>query len=106
MFKKNLLIIFSIFLLHSCSGIKDALSFKKEQGVDEFLIEKKKPLVVPPDYSKLPEPIEEIIASEKKLENDTIKELIDNESIDNKISKTSEGTIELEDSISNILKNK
>ena len=35
---------------------KDAISLKKKQGIDEFLIERKNPLTVPPDFSSLPKP--------------------------------------------------
>ena len=45
--------------LNSCQGIKDNLSIKKKQNTDEFLVEKKNPLVFPPDYDKLPKPLSE-----------------------------------------------
>ena len=37
-----LLIIVTVTLL-SCTSVKETLSFKKKEGVDEFLIEKKIP---------------------------------------------------------------
>ena len=37
-----------------CQSIKDTLTLQKNENVDEFLIEKKNPLVLPPDYSELP----------------------------------------------------
>ncbi|SVC40639.1 uncharacterized protein METZ01_LOCUS293493, partial [marine metagenome] len=45
------------FFLNSCQGIKDTLQGKKrsKEG-DEFLVQKKNPLSMPPDYSKLPVP--------------------------------------------------
>ena len=45
---------------------------KKKNNSDEFLVEKKSPLVMPPDYNELP------IPNEKKKEKDTkdIKSLI------------------------------
>ena len=55
--------IYNIFLilalcsfLFSCGGFK--LKKKAESG-EEFLIEKKDPLVLPPDFSKLPKPNEQ-----------------------------------------------
>ena len=51
------LIIFSI-LLTSCQSIKDGLSGRKSENSDEFLVQKKNPLVTPPDYMKLPKPNE------------------------------------------------
>ena len=43
--------------LFGCQSLKDGLEGnKKSKSAEEFLIEKKNPLVLPPDYSKLPEP--------------------------------------------------
>ena len=40
-----------------CQSLKDGLEGnKKSKTAEEFLIEKKNPLVLPPDFSKLPEP--------------------------------------------------
>ena len=68
--KKNIKIFILLVILHfvySCSTAKDALVGKKrsEQG-DEFLIDKKNPLIMPPDFDKLPEPGE----STKNTTND------------------------------------
>ena len=55
--------IYNIFLiltissfLFSCEGFK--LKKKADSG-EEFLIEKKDPLILPPDFSKLPKPNEQ-----------------------------------------------
>tara|TARA_B100000886_G_scaffold224908_1_gene156584 strand:- start:224 stop:547 length:324 start_codon:yes stop_codon:yes gene_type:complete len=57
----NIFIIFIISLfLFSCSGGLEGLKMKKSRTGDEFLIQKKDPLVLPPDFSKLPNPDEEI----------------------------------------------
>ena len=46
-----------LFLQLGCQSLKDGLEGKKNsKASDEFLIEKKSPLVLPPDFSKLPEP--------------------------------------------------
>ena len=50
-----LILVVSSFLF-SCGGFK--LKKKAESG-EEFLIEKKDPLVLPPDFSKLPKPNEQ-----------------------------------------------
>ena len=53
----NILIILTVSsFLFSCGGFK--LKKKAESG-EEFLIEKKDPLVLPPDFSKLPKPNEQ-----------------------------------------------
>jgi len=55
---KNILLIITFsFLIYSCEGFKLK---KKSTSGEEFLIEKKDPLILPPDFSKLPEPKEQI----------------------------------------------
>ena len=51
------ILIFLSTFIHSCQGAKDALQGKKRsEQSDEFLVKKKNPLVMPPDYDDLPEP--------------------------------------------------
>ena len=55
---KNILVIITVsFFTYSCEGLKLK---KKSMSGEEFLIEKKDPLILPPDFSKLPEPKEQI----------------------------------------------
>ena len=58
-FKKFILLKF-ILLLASCSTMKSAFVNEKKNNTDEFLVEKKSPLVMPPDYNELPIPKEKI----------------------------------------------
>lgn len=58
-FKKFILLNF-ILLLVSCGTAKDAFTNQKKNSTDEFLVEKKSPLVMPPDYNELPIPKEKI----------------------------------------------
>ena len=70
--KINLTIILLALLvtLNACGSISEGLGTTKKKGSDEFLVEKKAPLVLPPNFSELPEPgtkIEEsLILSEDK----------------------------------------
>ena len=52
--------------LSSCGTVKDAFSNQKKNNSDEFLVEKKSPLVMPPDYNELPLPNEEKMKKETK----------------------------------------
>ncbi len=52
----KVLIFFVPFFLLSCQTVKDGLSGRKSENSDEFLVQKKNPLVLPPDYMKLPKP--------------------------------------------------
>ena len=58
---RNIFIILILYLFTvSCSGGLDGFKLKKKSTTgDEFLIEKKDPLVLPPDFSKLPKPNEQ-----------------------------------------------
>ena len=56
MIKKFIILI--LFLLTSCQTAEEILTLQKKSNTDEFLVEKKNPLVLPPDYNKLPMPID------------------------------------------------
>ena len=95
----NLLIL---MFLSGCQIVRENLSMKKKQNVDEFLIEKKNPLILPPEFSKLPEP--------RKNNEDEVSQ---DDNIDlTKVLETNDGLDEetlpsdLEKSIQNILKKK
>ena len=45
-----------IFFISSCGTIKEGFKNQKKDSSDEFLVEKKSPLVMPPDYDQLPLP--------------------------------------------------
>ena len=56
----NILII--IFFVTSCQSMqtaKKAITGGKEFSNDEFMVQKKDPLILPPDYENLPTPDEE-----------------------------------------------
>ena len=72
----NSLIIF-LFFLTACSGLKDAgkvLRNEKIRTTDEFLVKKKNPLVLPPNYDKIPEPGS--VNKKKSSEQDKIKKIL------------------------------
>ena len=65
MLKKITYIIILTFFVTSCgdtaSSIKRGLTGAKKTSGDEFLIQKKDPLILPPDYENLPIPNEETV---------------------------------------------
>ena len=68
MHKKIIYIISVFFLISSCetmSSEKRGLTGDKNVSTDEFLIQKKDPLVMPPDYENLPTPDERELAEEE-----------------------------------------
>ena len=42
--------------LQGCSSVTEGFKLKKGNTGDEFLVEKKNPLVLPPNFNELPEP--------------------------------------------------
>ena len=55
---KNLFYLFVILIsLGACQNVRDGLEGKKRGAdADEFLVKKKNPLVLPPEFDELPEP--------------------------------------------------
>ena len=53
-----------LIFLNTCGTVTEGLGGSKKKGSDEFLVEKKSPLVMPPDYNELPIPNEENINKE------------------------------------------
>ena len=87
---KIFIILNVILLFHSCGTIKEGFKNQKKNGSDEFLVEKKSPLVMPPDYEELPVPSTN--NNNAKVDENKIKELIkknnigENESIKEDVS--------------------
>ena len=69
MFKKITYIIVLAFFVTSCgdtlSSVKRGLTGAKANSADEFLVKKKDPLILPPDFESLPTPEERSVDSEE-----------------------------------------
>lgn len=88
--KKNISLILILLILTSCGS---GFSLKKK-NVDEFLVEKKNPLVYPPDFGKLPVPDgQRELEDEEKIESFE-KTLLKQKEIVTKINKISENRSE------------
>ena len=74
-------VLVTIIFLTSCQSVKDGLSGRKSENSDEFLVQKKNPLIIPPDYMKLPSP-------EDNLDTDEELALIEEETDIQKILQT------------------
>ena len=87
LFKNLILLILATIYLNSCQDAKNAITGKKQNNSDEFLVIKKKPLVLPPEFSKLPIP-ESI--NQKDIKEDSIEIIlkegsdINNKNVDKK----------------------
>ena len=95
-FKLNIFLIITLFIINSCNSLKEAnkiLRNEKIKTTDEFLVEKRDPLVFPPNYEKMPEPG---IKIEKKDEEEKIKKML---KATKKESTSTNETSSIEDSI-------
>ena len=68
MLKKIIYAIILTFFATSCANtfdsVKRGLTGAKRDTADEFLVKKKDPLILPPDYENLPTPDENIVDRE------------------------------------------
>ena len=73
---KSLIFFILIFLfLSGCSSVKKAFDPQRKNSSEEFLVEKKNPLSMPPNFNELPLPQKDKTSS-NNLEDDDIKSLI------------------------------
>ena len=90
-----------ILFLNSCSAVGEGLGGSKKKGSDEFLVEKKSPLVLPPSFGELPEPgkgPEENIISDKK-DTSNIEDIINQSSSINTSEKSDDAKNSIDQSI-------
>jgi hypothetical protein len=96
--KKNnypIFLLIFLFLLSGCQDVKKGFSGKKIDQGEEFLVIKKNPLVVPPDFEKMPIPKNEI----KKSNSIEVENNQDNDF--KKLLKTQDQNVDLSDSREN-----
>jgi len=86
--KTNLIItiFLTLLFLNACSTVSEGLGGSKKKGSDEFLVEKKAPLVLPPSFGELPEP-------EKKTDENVLSTKEDTSSIGGIINESSSSDI-------------
>ena len=95
---KKIFYLFFIFslTLQSCGGLTEAgkiMRNEKTRTTDEFLVQKKEPLSIPPNYNELPRP-DSAAKEKKKAEIEKILNIQEEE----KVSSTGKST-SLEDSL-------
>ena len=96
MLKKITYILLFIFLV-SCANtfdsVKRGLTGAKKNSADEFLVKKKDPLILPPDFENLPTPeeasvlLEESSIFENTLEDDGEADSPESKSVESSILK-------------------
>ena len=101
-YKKIIIFLSTLLFLVSCSGAKDALQGKKRSdNSDEFLVEKKNPLTVPPDIDELPVPLDQDDQEQTEdQENADIKKVLKiEENKDSNVESNNENQNSLEKTI-------
>ena len=100
--KKIIIFLFLMLFAYSCTGAGDALKGKKRsENSDEFLVEKKNPLTVPPDIDELPVPLDQEEQSQIENQDDIqIKQVLKvDENKDSNVESNNENQNSLEKSI-------
>ena len=96
MHKKTLYLITLIFLLTSCGtmdSVKRGLTGEKELSTDEFLVKKKMPLILPPNYENLPLPSESEFTEEETFSLSKTIEVESSEELTSPKSNSNEESI-------------
>tara|TARA_Y100001958_G_C20870044_1_gene304705 strand:- start:249 stop:548 length:300 start_codon:yes stop_codon:yes gene_type:complete len=92
---KKIYLLF-LLLLFGCGGLSDAgkvIRNEKVKTTDEFLVKKRDPLVLPPNYKDLPKPGTNSV---KNNEDDKIKQIL---KVPKEDAKSSSKSSSIEDSI-------
>ena len=97
-----LLIILSGILLTSCGSVQKAFDPQNKNTSEEFLVEKKSPLSIPPSFKELPVPSNE--KTDIKNQTNNIESLI-TEKNENEKLETDESDKDFEQSILDKIKN-
>ena len=91
--KQRYILLIILFFITSCAdsweSVKRGLTGQKQKSTEEFLVKKKDPLILPPNYESLPSPGERSTAKE---EQSALKKLISSENAEvgeNSSSRTS-----------------
>ena len=100
---KNFILFNILLFLISCGTVKEAFVNQKKNNTDEFLVEKKSPLVMPPDFEELPIPKQQ----EEKLDTkeNEFKTLISKENVENKPDNNKNLNKSFEESLLEKIKN-
>ena len=97
--KFNFFLILNLIfvMLTSCGTIKEGFSMQKKDNSDEFLVEKKSPLVMPPDFNDLPVP--KTGEENSKIKENEIKKLLTDKGKDSSIDDLNKESSSFEDKL-------
>ncbi len=102
--KKIFLTILLLSLVSSCASVSEGFKLKKGNTGDEFLVEKKNPLVLPPEFSELPQPGSTNISNEND-ENSFESKILNNDNSNQESTDISDSNSTEDFILKNIKKN-
>ena len=99
MFRKIIYLSSILFLITACAdtwgSVKRGLTGQKQNSTDEFLVEKKDPLILPPNFEDLPVPSDSAVEEETEISSfeKTLSTSTDDGSDEGSSSNTTEESI-------------
>ena len=102
--KTTFLILLILVFLSGCGSVSEGFKLKKGNTGDEFLVEKKTPLVLPPEFSELPQPGNTNISKENDEDSFETK-ILNNDSLNKEENSISESNSTEDFILKNIKKN-
>ena len=100
---KILFLLNIILFFFSCGTVKEGFINQKKNSNDEFFVEKKSPLVLPPDYNELPIPSENNNITDD--DKNKIEKLVNDKDDSKKSDNNSDENKNFEDSLLEKIKN-
>ena len=88
-----LFLLLVTLILNNCGGFQDAMDPQRKNKTDEFLVEKKLPLSMPPDFEKLPIPKNEKVIENENEDNNLKKLIVNNQTTSSEISNDGKNTV-------------
>ena len=70
------------YFFYGCATMKKGFESQRKNSTDEFLVEKKQPLVMPPDFEKLPIPSQNQKFSQQENINQIEELIVTDNSVD------------------------
>jgi hypothetical protein len=99
--KYTIAIFLCVLFISGCNNVKKFVTGQDVKKTDEFLVKKKNPLILPPDFEELPKPQQKNNEIQVKEENIDFSSVL--KESNNKEKKAKKNNSSLEKSISSIL---
>ena len=88
-FKIIFFIILVTYFFYGCATMKKGFESQRKNSTDEFLVEKKQPLVMPPDFETLPIPNQ----NQKNSQQENINQIEELIVTDNSVDTNSKNSV-------------